>query len=149
MTGQKRLTILFADDDEDDVLIAKDALADSGIVNDFRVVHNGGELIEYLKRCGQTEDTPMPGLVLLDLKMPVMDGVEALKIIRSRMQTRWIPVVVLTSSNSETDIKQAYNLGVNSFVTKPDTYEDFTAAIKAIISYWSLIAELPYHAAKN
>ena len=140
------ITILVADDDADDRMLAQDALAESRLANDLRFVEDGEELLAYLKRKGKYENpasSPRPGLILLDLNMPKKDGREALKEIKSDVSLRQIPVVVLTTSKAEEDIYRTYDLGVNSFITKPVSFEGLVAVMKALGRYWFEIVELP------
>lgn len=140
------ITILLADDDADDRMLARDALAESRLANDLRFVEDGEELLEYLHRRGRYADpatSPRPGLILLDLNMPRKDGREALREIKSDPSLRHIPVVVLTTSKAEEDIYRTYNLGVNSFITKPVSFDGLVAVMKALGRYWFEIVELP------
>src|SRR3982751_3797434 len=140
------ITILLADDDADDRMLARDALKESRLANDLRYVENGEELMDYLLRRGAYADpavSPTPGLILLDLNMPRKDGREALREIKSDPRLRHIPVVVLTTSKAEEDIYRTYDLGVNSFITKPVTFEGLVSVMKALGQYWFEIVELP------
>ena len=142
----KPITILIADDDVDDRLLAKDALAECRLANDLRFVEDGEELLEYLRHRGKYANavqTPRPGLILLDLKMPRKDGREALKEIKADPDLRRIPIVVLTTSQAEEDIYRTYDLGVNSFVTKPVTFDALVHIMKTLTRYWIEIVELP------
>ncbi len=139
-------TILMADDDEDDRLMARDALHEGRLPNELRFVNDGEELLEYLRREGRYADpasSPRPGLVLLDLNMPKVDGREALAAIKSDPGLRSIPVVVLTTSKAEEDVLQTYDLGVNSFITKPVTYLGLVEVMKVFTDYWLNIVDLP------
>src|SRR5215211_1811341 len=116
------IVILLADDDEEDRMLAGDALEESRVVNDLRFVEDGEELLDYLYRRGRYSEpgaAPTPGLILLDLNMPKKDGREALREIKADADLRRIPVVVLTTSKAEEDIYRTYDLGANSFITKP------------------------------
>ena len=140
------ITILLADDDADDRMMAGEALAESRLANDLRFVEDGEELMDYLHRRGRfsdPSDAPRPGLILLDLNMPRKDGREALSEIKSDPELRKIPVVVLTTSQAEEDIYRTYDLGVNSFITKPVMFESMVAVMKALGKYWFEIVELP------
>lgn len=142
----KPITILIADDDADDRMMAKEALDESRLANDLRFVEDGEELMDYLHRRGKYQrpaDAPRPGLILLDLNMPRKDGREALKEIKDDAELRQIPVVVLTTSKAEEDIYRTYNLGVNSFITKPVMFESLVDVMKALSKYWFEIVELP------
>lgn len=143
---QKSIVILMADDDADDRLLAKDALDECSMANDLHFVEDGEELLDYLFRRGKYEDmsdAPRPGLILLDLNMPKKDGREALKEIKADPELRRIPVVVLTTSKAETDIARIYELGANSFITKPVTFDSLVNLMKVLGTYWFDIVELP------
>lgn len=143
---RKPITILLADDDEDDRMLARDALADSRLANDLRMVEDGEELMDYLLRRGRyvaPADSPRPGLILLDLNMPKMDGREALREIKSDAGLRRIPVVVLTTSEAEEDIYRTYDMGANSFVTKPVMFDSLVKVMRDLGKYWFEIVELP------
>jgi CheY-like chemotaxis protein len=136
----------MADDDADDRLLAKDALIESRLVNNLYLVNDGQELMDYLHHEGEYQDlssSPRPGVILLDLNMPKKDGFEALAEIRRDASLRQIPVVILTTSKTEEDIYRGYDLGANSFVTKPVTFEGLVSAMKALGQYWFEIVELP------
>jgi len=140
------ITILMADDDEDDCFMAEEALKEARVKNTIRFVHDGEELIEYLYHRGRYSnpvDSPRPGLILLDLNMPKKDGREALEEIKSDAQLRKIPIVVLTTSKAEEDILKTYNLGVNSFITKPVSFEGLVEVMKTLKKYWFDIVKLP------
>jgi len=142
----KPITILMADDDPDDRLLARQALERSRLANSLRFVEDGEELIDYLRRRGKFADphaSPRPGLILLDLNMPKKDGREALKEIKSDPRLRDIPVVVLTTSKADEDIARTYNLGVNSYITKPVKFSSLVSVMKTIGKYWFEIVELP------
>ncbi len=146
MTSKNKVVILMADDDEDDLLMTRDAFDISRLNNQFLFVKDGVELMEYLRRQGNFSDpstSPKPGLILLDLNMPLMDGREALKEIKSDPELRSIPVVVLTTSCAEEDIIKTYEYGVNSFITKPVTFQGLVEVIKQTGIYWFEIVELP------
>jgi len=145
-TRKGRLTILMADDDAEDRMLARDALEESRLANELYCVEDGEELMDYLHRRGKYADpasSPRPGLILLDLKMPRRDGLEALREIKSDPELRQIPVVVLTTSSAEEDIYRSYDLGVNSFVTKPVTFQGLVQVMKALGEYWFEIVKLP------
>ena len=148
MTTESRqaITILLADDDLDDCLLIKDALVEARLANDLHFVHDGEELLDYLCRRGQyTEpiNSPRPGLILLDLNMPKKDGREALQEIKAVPQLRQIPIVVLTTSKAEEEIYRSYDLGANSFISKPVTFATMVDAMKTLGRYWFEIVELP------
>jgi CheY-like chemotaxis protein len=146
MSNDQRIRILLAEDDPDDRLLTRRALQKSRIANTISTVEDGEELMEYLRHEGEyedPEDAPRPGLILLDLNMPRMDGREALKKIKSDPELRRIPVIVLTTSEAEQDILQSYDLGVNAFVTKPVTFDGLADAIQALGDFWFEIVKLP------
>lgn len=136
----------MADDDEEDRLLAKEALAESRLANDLRFVGDGEELLDYLYRRGKYADpsaSPRPGVILLDLNMPKMTGIEALKEIKADSYLRQIPVVILTTSQAEEDIFRTYDLGASSFITKPVTFEGLIEVMKGLGRYWFEIVDLP------
>lgn len=140
------ITILIADDDEDDRLMARDALQESKLVNDLHFVEDGEELMDFLYRRGKYQapaSAPRPGLILLDLNMPRKDGREALQEIKTDPDLRQIPVVVLTTSKAEEDIFRSYDLGVNSFISKPITFDGLAKIMQSLVSYWFCIVKLP------
>ena len=146
MKHRRSITILIADDDPEDRMLAEDALKESRLVNDIRFVEDGEELLEYLQHRGkytEPDSSPRPGMILLDLNMPRMDGREALKIIKTDPELRRIPVVVLTTSQAEQDIYRSYDLGVNSFIIKPVTFESLVNIMRVLEAYWFEIVEIP------
>jgi CheY-like chemotaxis protein len=147
------VTILLADDDQEDRELARDALQDSKLANEMRFVVDGQDLMDYLRRQGRyadpAVDAPRPGIILLDLNMPKKDGREALAEIKADESLRRIPVVVLTTSNDEQDVLRSYDLGVNSFITKPVTFAGLVEAMSAWSRYWFELVELPNGEAGN
>ena len=146
MSKNNNIVILMADDDEDDQLMARDAFETNRLHNVLYFVKDGIELMDYLRRQGNFSDpssSPRPGLILLDLNMPLMDGREALKEIKSDPELHSIPIVVLTTSSAEEDIIKTYEYGVNSFITKPVTFQGLVEVIKQTGIYWFEIVELP------
>jgi CheY-like chemotaxis protein len=139
------ITILMADDDADDRLLAEDAMKESRLGNVFRCVEDGQELMDYLMRRGKyaTQDAPRPGLILLDLNMPRKDGRQALQEIKSDPELRRIPVVILTTSKTEEDVLRSYDLGANSFISKPVTFDGLVDIVRSLGNYWFKIVELP------
>jgi CheY-like chemotaxis protein len=143
---QSPITILMADDDADDRLMMRDALEENRLANDLHFVEDGEELMDYLFRRGKYEDpakSPRPGLILLDLNMPKKDGREALQEIKGHGELKSIPVVMLTTSKAEEDVYRSYNLGVNSFISKPVTFESMVAIVRDLGRYWFELVELP------
>lgn len=149
MTIQRRLkpvTILLADDDPDDRMLTRDAFEESRVTNVLEMVEDGEELMDYLYHRGKYSGDaarPHPGLILLDLNMPRKDGREALKEIKSSPTLRNIPVVILTTSRAEEDVFRTYDLGVNSFIIKPVTFDGMVDVIRTKGKYWFELAELP------
>ena len=142
----KLISILIADDDADDRQMTQEALHECRLVNDVHFVEDGEQLLDHLFRRGayaHLEGTPLPGLILLDLNMPRKDGREALKEIKVHPDLRRIPIVVLTTSKAEEDILRTYDLGVNSYVTKPVTFDSLVQTIKVLGQYWFEIVQLP------
>jgi CheY-like chemotaxis protein len=142
----RALQILMADDDPDDCALAKDALMASHLTNELRFVRDGEELMNYLhgrNAFAASGSAPRPGVILLDLNMPKKDGREALKEIKSDPLLRQIPVVILTTSKAEEDILRSYDLGANSFITKPVTFEGLVDVMRQLGRYWFEIVELP------
>ena len=139
------ITILMADDDADDRQLTREALEDARLINDIRFVENGEELLEYLRRQGRYSppaEAPRPGLILLDLNMPRKDGRTVLKEIKQDPDLRRIPVVVLTTSKSDEDVYRSYDLGVNSYIVKPVTFDALVDVLQTLEKYWFEIVEL-------
>lgn len=146
MSSNKDHLILMAEDDADDRLLVQDAFAECGNGNAVRFVADGEELVDYLLRRGkyqQVGESPRPDLILLDLNMPRKDGREALKEIRAHAELRCVPVVVFTTSRADTDIAKVYELGANSFITKPAAFDTLVATMSNITGYWFGVVQLP------
>jgi CheY-like chemotaxis protein len=143
---KKAVTILMADDDEDDRDLTREALQNSRLANQMRFVVDGQDLMDYLRREGAYTDpaveAPRPGIILLDLNMPKKDGREALAEIKADENLRSIPVVVLTTSKDEEDIFRTYDLGVSSFITKPVTFAGLVEVMRTWQRYWFELVEL-------
>lgn len=138
------LTILLADDDPDDRLLVREAFEENHLLNPLHTVGDGEELMDYLYRRGKFAATAVrPNLILLDLNMPRKSGMEALREIKSDASLRTIPVIVLTTSKAEEDILKTYDLGVNSFIVKPVTFDSLVDLVKQLGTYWFQIVELP------
>ncbi|WP_299412997.1 response regulator [Acaryochloris sp. IP29b_bin.148] len=140
------ITILMADDDEDDRMLTAEALEESRLSNEIRFVKDGEELMDYLFRRGQYTDpktSPRPGLILLDLNMPKKDGREALQEIKANPELRRIPIVVLTTSNTDIDIYRSYDLGANTYITKPVTFDALVEVMQTLGQYWFTVVALP------
>jgi CheY-like chemotaxis protein len=145
-SANSRVPLLMADDDPDDRLMAKEAFEEARLANPLSFVEDGVELMDYLLRRGKYADRkglPLPGLILLDLNMPKMDGREALREIKTNPALRSIPVVILTTSKADEDIFRSYDMGVNSFIVKPVTFESLVEVMKSLKRYWFEIVELP------
>lgn len=144
MTMRER-RILLAEDDENDIELTLAALDAHKLANIVDVVHDGAEALDYLYRRGAHAGrvSPSPVLVLLDLKMPKIDGLDVLRQIKSDSLLRTMPVVVLTSSREAPDVSSCYELGANAYVTKPVKFEDFVKAVSQLGLFWMLINEPP------
>jgi CheY-like chemotaxis protein len=137
--------ILIADDDEEDRMLARDALEESRLANSLFFVHDGVELLDFLHRRGPFEDpstSPRPGIILLDINMPRMTGLEALRDIKRDPSLRRIPVVILTTSRADEDIIRSYDLGVNSFISKPVKFNGLVDVMRLLGTYWFEIVDL-------
>jgi len=143
----KTITILLADDDADDRLLVQEAFEENHLLNVMDTVEDGEELMDYLYRRGKYNEATRPSMILLDLNMPRKSGLEALREIRADADLKSIPVVVLTTSKAEEDIIRSYELGVNSFIVKPVTFESLVELVRTLGRYWFQIVELP--AAEN
>lgn len=142
----REIVVLMADDDEDDRLLAQDALRESGSPHDLRFVSDGVELFEYLEERGAYADpqsAPRPDIILLDLNMPRLDGREALRVLKLDPRWRRTPVVVLTTSKAEEDVLRSYDLGANSYIPKPVTFEGLVEVMRNLARYWSDTVQLP------
>ncbi len=140
------ITILMADDDKEDCMLVEKAFNESRLANDLRFVEDGEELMDYLHCRGRYKEPgscPRPGVILLDLNMPKKSGQEALKEIKEDANLKCIPVVVLTTSQNEADVLKSYDLGANSYVTKPVTFQALVEVVKSLGRYWFDIVELP------
>jgi CheY-like chemotaxis protein len=137
------VVILMADDDPDDRLMAKEALEASGLLNEMRFVEDGVELFHYLEQRGKYQEEPRPGLILLDMNMPRKNGREALKELKNHPDFKHIPVVILTTSQAEEDVKLGYELGASSYITKPVTFEGLVAVMQSLGQYWLEIMRPP------
>ena len=143
---QRPSIILLAEDDDDDFLLTQKAFKESRLINHLFRVKDGEELMDYLLHRGSYQDRekfPMPMLILLDLNMPRKNGREALKEIRANAELKKIPVVALTTSQAQEDVNLLYELGVNSFVKKPVSFDQLAKVIKVLEQYWFEIVRLP------
>lgn len=137
------IEVLLVEDDPGDVLMTKEALAESKVLNSLHVVSDGEEALAFLRREGTHADAPRPGLILLDLNLPRVDGREVLAAVKSDPDLRRIPVVVLTTSQAEEDILRSYDLHANAFVTKPVDFDRFLEVIRQIDSFYISVVKLP------
>lgn len=142
---KRPITIVMADDDPDDRELTEDAFREVRFANDLRFARDGRDLLDYLTRSnGYTrQNAPTPGLILLDLNMPRMDGREALTAIKSDPKLRSIPVVVLTTSEADEDILRSYELGAASYIPKPVTFVGLVEAMKTLTDYWFELVAVP------
>lgn len=140
-----KINILMADDDPDDRLLMKEALEEIELPNAIDFVEDGAELMDYLYQKGRflIDKTVKPNLILLDLNMPKINGHEALRLIKSDPVLRRIPVIVLTTSKAEGDVIKTYDLGVNSYISKPADFDELVKVAREIERYWFGIVELP------
>jgi len=143
--------ILLVEDDPKDVELTVSALSEHNLANDILVVRDGVEALDYLYRRGAFAQEPdgNPVVILLDLKMPRVDGIQVLKQIKSDKNLQTIPVVILTSSRESQDLQTCYQLGVNAYVVKPVKFTDFIEAVKEIGVFWALINEPPPNSARK
>jgi len=136
---QARTILILADDDPDDRLLTREAFEEAGFAGTFQFVDDGQQLLDYL----DTSRESLPGVILLDLNMPRMNGYEALSELKTDAALRRIPIIVLTTSNSSEDILRSYDLGVNSFITKPGSFGELKEVAKRVIDYWLGTVKLP------
>ena len=146
MQNAERIEILLAEDNERDAEMTLRGLRKHNLGNRVHRVRDGAEVLDFLYRTGGYADRapdPLPKLILLDLKMPKVDGIEVLRRIKSDERTRVIPVVMMTSSNEERDVVESYRLGVNSYVVKPIEFAEFAEVVAKIGFYWVLSNRVP------
>jgi len=137
--------ILLAEDNENDIELILTALTESNLINEVTAVRDGVAALDFLNRRGEYKDIPNgnPVVVLLDLKMPRLGGLDVIKAMKKEPKLKLIPIVVLTSSNLESDLIESYNLGVNAYVVKPVNFNEFVAAIRNIGAFWAILNEPP------
>ncbi|NKE72331.1 response regulator [Candidatus Manganitrophus noduliformans] len=139
-------TILLVEDNPDDEMLTRMALQENNLLNEIVVAHDGVEALDYLFGRGRHAGRDLndkPQVVLLDLKLPKLDGLDVLRAIRADDRTKFLPVVILTSSNEEQDLLAGYSFGANSYVRKPVDFQQFTDAVKQLGLYWLLLNEPP------
>jgi len=139
----KTVEVLLAEDNPGDVMLTKKALKRGKLANNLHVVTDGVEALDYLRQNGEYEDVPRPDLILLDLNMPRKDGQDVLKELKDDDELRTIPVVVLTSSESEEDIAKSYELNANAYLTKPVDFDGFIEIVNRLENFWFKVVKLP------
>jgi CheY-like chemotaxis protein len=143
MGEEMKLTkILLVEDNPDDIMITQRALKEAKVINKLWIVRDGQEALDFLQHKGQYQDSsssPKPGLIILDINLPKINGLEVLKIVKQDSDLKRIPTVVLTVSRRDEDIVKSYNYGCNSFIQKPVEFEKFVDAVKLIGLYWGLL----------
>ncbi|WP_224240678.1 response regulator [Hyalangium gracile] len=147
MARSTAVTILMADDDVDDRDLTQDAIRRNQLNGELKWVEDGEELLDYLNQRGRYSDpgaSPRPGLILLDLNMPRMDGREAIKEIKANPELRRIPIIVLSTSSADEDVLSSYELGANCFITKPGTFEKLVEVVRVLGEHWLETARLPH-----
>jgi len=137
--------ILLAEDNYNDIELTLEALSEQNLGNRVVTVNDGVEAMEYLLYQGRyaNREKEYPAVILLDIKMPRMDGIEVLKAVKNNLELKSIPIVMLTSSREEPDLQKCYGLGVNAYVVKPVNFNDFMNAVKGIGIFWAMLNELP------
>jgi CheY-like chemotaxis protein len=137
------MEILLVEDNEDDIVLEQEALADAKLVNLMCVVRDGEEAMAYLRRQGKYHNAQVPGLILLDINMPKKNGFEVLNEIKADPALMHIPIVMLTTSDSEADVVKSYAKGACSYITKPMDFDKFRDVVKQFTLYWALVARVP------
>ena len=137
------IQILLVEDNDGDVFLTMEALKEAKIANSVRVVHDGVEALEFLRRQGKYATAPRPDLILLDLNLPRKDGRQVLREIKDDPSLRRIPVVILTTSKGEEDVLRAYDLHANCYITKPVDFNRFMEVVKSIEDFWLTVVRLP------
>ena len=143
MNNHKLVDILLVEDNDDDIVMIQELLAEAKLLNLIQVVKDGMEAIDYLKRKGKHQNASLPGIVLLDINLPKKNGFEVLQEIKADPQLRHLPVIMLTTSSREEDVVKSYSNGACSFVSKPVGFEKFQDAAKQLSLYWALVARVP------
>lgn len=145
MVSPRYYNILLVEDNPDHVELIMEALQNGGLINQIEVVHDGEEALNYIYHRGNylTTEPPKPDFILLDIKLPKKDGFEVLREVKKDRRMKTIPIILLTTSSSESEIEKGYKLGANSFVTKPLNFKEFTHKVKNIQTYWIWTNTLP------
>jgi CheY-like chemotaxis protein len=140
------MEILLVEDNEDDIVLEQEALAEAKLVNLMFVVRDGEEAMAFLRREGKYQNAQMPGLILLDINMPKKNGFEVLNEVKADPALSHIPVVMLTTSDNEADVVRSYAKGACSYITKPMDFDKFREVVKQFALYWALVARIPSRA---
>lgn len=143
MERMKPISILLVEDNPGDIYLTQEAFKESKFKNSLHVVKNGVECMEYLRRRGKYSEAQMPDVILLDLNLPKKNGREVLAEVKRDERLKYIPVIVLTSSQNEKDIRSSYELNANCYISKPVDYDEFIHIIRAIENFWFSIVRLP------
>jgi CheY-like chemotaxis protein len=143
MKQMKPIHILLIEDNEGDILLTKEALEEKKIANKLSIVKNGRDGVDFMLKRGKFQEAETPDLVLLDINLPLKSGHEVLKEIKENSATKQVPVIILTTSSSESDITESYRNYANCFITKPVDVDDFLSAIGMIEDFWLSIVMLP------
>jgi len=141
--GMKSIEVLLVEDNDDHVELILKVLRENNILNEVHVVSDGEEALEFLYQRGKYMEATRPGLILLDIKLPKVDGIGVLRRIKADPALKSIPVVVLTTSTGEREMIESYNLGVNSYIVKPVDFGEFAKVIKDLKLYWLVVNSLP------
>jgi two-component system, chemotaxis family, response regulator Rcp1 len=144
--GPPPVDILLVEDSPGDVRLTREALKDGGVTNRLVVASDGEEALAYLRREGAHAHDAEPGLILLDLNLPRLDGRELLRILKSDPDLKRIPVVVLTTSTADVDVLNVYDLGGNCYIEKPVSFDSFTEVVRSIAGFWLSVARIPVQA---
>ncbi len=139
MPIEKLVHILLVEDNKMDIVLTLDAFREAHLSNEIHVVHNGEEALQYLfgeNKFADRKTYPLPNLILLDLKMPGIDGFEVLKRVKNTREIKRIPIIILTSSKEEGDLTMGYDLGANSYLVKPVSFEGFLDVVRKVTDYW-------------
>lgn len=143
ITQTKTVEILLVDDNIGDVVLTKEALKGADFTNRVSIARDGFEALDFLRQAGKFANAPTPDLILLDINMPRKNGCEVLEEIRRDEALKLIPIVILTSSEAEDDIRRAYEMGANCYVTKPADLDEMVKIVQAIDYFWTTVAKLP------
>jgi len=144
MSSKRReVDILLVEDNPDHVELILKTLEENNVLNEVYVVTNGEDALDFLYQRGKYADAPRPGVILLDIKLPRVDGIEVLRQIKADAKLKPIPVVMLTTSAGEREIVESYNYGANSYIVKPVDFQQFAKVIKELKLYWMVISSLP------